>query len=139
MDDFIGVRDVIASERIESLSRRSNTRGLAQLVSHIGALALCTWALALTWGTWWMVPFFFAQGVLINFLFACQHETNHNTAFASRWLNIWVSRLCGLSCSTPATTRSCSILPIIVTPRLMTKIRSCWRDPRFDARVNIWR
>ena len=95
MDDFIGVRNVIASERIETLSRRSNRRGFIQLLSHVGALALCTWGLAVTWGTWWMIPIFFAQGVLINFLFACQHETNHNTAFASRWLNIWVSRLCG--------------------------------------------
>ena len=95
MDNFIGVRGVVASERLERLSRRSNTRGLIQLLSHLGGLAVCTCALMLLWGTWWTVPFFFAQGVLINFLFACQHETNHNTAFASRGLNLWVSRLCG--------------------------------------------
>ena len=38
---------------------------------------------------------FVLQGVLINFLFACQHECNHTTAFASNWLNLWVSRASG--------------------------------------------
>jgi fatty acid desaturase len=95
MDDFIGVRNVISSGRLERLSQRSDKLGLVQFVSHVGTLAICTWALLLTVGTWWAVPFFFVQGVLINFLFACQHETNHNTAFASRSLNTWVSRFCG--------------------------------------------
>ena len=95
MDDFIGVRNVISNQRLDDLTRRSNTKGLRQLLSHLGALAVCSYALLQLWGSWWAVPLFFVQGVLINFLFACQHETNHNTAFASRWLNLWVSRLCG--------------------------------------------
>ena len=95
MHNFVGVREVISNERITHLSRRSNYWGFIQLLSHLGALGVCTYALSLTWGTWWALPFFFVQGVLINFLFACQHETNHNTAFASKSLNTWVARLCG--------------------------------------------
>ncbi len=95
MDDFIGVRNVVSNERLDALSQRSNVKGLLQLLSHLGALAVCSYALLQLWGTWWAAPAFFVQGVLISFLFACQHETNHNTAFASRWLNLWVSRFCG--------------------------------------------
>ena len=95
MDDFVGVHDVIDSERLKVLSERSDWKGLLQLGSHLGALGVCTVTLSLTWGTFWMVPFFVLQGVLINFLFACQHECNHNTAFATRWLNLWVSRCAG--------------------------------------------
>ena len=103
MHDFVGVGDVVSNDRLAWLSRRSDRLGLCQLASHLGALALCSYGLFLTWGsTWWAAPLFFSQGVLINFLFACQHETNHNTAFSTRWLNTWVSRLCGFVLLYPA-------------------------------------
>ncbi len=95
MQDFIGVEGVMDRERLQALSRRSNARGLVQLASHLGVLAANTVALAYTWGTWWGVPLFILQGILINFLYAPQHEANHWTAFESKWLNDWVARLCG--------------------------------------------
>ena len=95
MDDFIGVRDVMAPERLEALSARSDTRGLLQLAGHASAIALTTWFMSLTWGSWWCVPFFLFQGLLLNFVYAPQHECSHYTAFKTRWLNVWVGRLCG--------------------------------------------
>ena len=95
MDDFIGVRDVMAPERLEALSARSDTRGLLQLAGHASAIALTTWFMSLTWGSWWCVPFFLFQGLLLNFVYAPQHECSHYTAFKTRWLNVWAGRLCG--------------------------------------------
>ena len=95
MHDFVGVEDVISKERLKELSMRSNGPAFRRLAEHFALIALNTAAMAWTWGTWWCVPFFMLQGVLINFLYAPQHECDHFTAFESRWLNILVARVCG--------------------------------------------
>ena len=95
MQDFVGVRGVMSPLRLRELSERSDFCGLVQLVSHLGAITLCTFVLAATWGTWWAIPFFVVQGVLLNFLYAAEHECYHTTAFRSPWLNVWVGRFCG--------------------------------------------
>jgi fatty acid desaturase len=95
VDDFIGVRGVMEPERLEALARRSDARGLAQLASHAGAIAVTVWMMELSWGTWGCVPFFLLQGLLLNYVYAPQHECSHYTAFKSRWINVWVGRLCG--------------------------------------------
>ena len=48
-----------------------------------------------TWGTWWCVPLFLLQGLLINFLYAPEHECDHFTAFRTRRLNEAVAFVCG--------------------------------------------
>ena len=96
MDDFIGVRGVIEPARLKELSKRSDTKGLIQLASHYGAIAVNTAALAATWGSWWCVPFFIFQGILINQLYAAEHECDHGTAFRTRWINVWAGRFSGL-------------------------------------------
>jgi fatty acid desaturase len=95
MDDFIGVRGVMRPRRLRELSKRSDIKGLAQLTSHYGAIAANTLALALTWGSWWCVPFFVFQGILINQLYAAEHECDHGTVFRTRWLNLWGARVSG--------------------------------------------
>ncbi len=95
MEGFVGVRGVIAPRRLRELSRRSDARGLIQTASHLGAIAASAAALAYTWGTWWGVPFFVLLGMLINQLYAGEHECYHGTAFRSRWLNDWFGRLFG--------------------------------------------
>ena len=95
MEGFVGVRGVIAPRRLRELSRRSDVRGLLQAGSHVGAIALTTAALAYTWGTWWGVPVFLLHGMLINMLYAGEHECYHGTAFKTPWLNDWVARLFG--------------------------------------------
>ena len=74
---------------------RSNGPAFRRLAEHFAAIGLNTAAMAWTWGTWWCIPFFMLQGVLLNFLYAPEHECDHFTAFESRWLNILVARICG--------------------------------------------
>ena len=89
MQDWIAAsgRKLVDGGRLKELSIRSDARGLLQLGSQLGALALTTTALALAWGSWWAAPAFLAQGILLNCLYAGQHEMSHWTAFRSRRLN----------------------------------------------------
>jgi fatty acid desaturase len=92
--DAIGIRSV-DREMVRRLSRRSNRRGLLQLAGHVGLLCatgLLVWA---TRGSLWLAPAVMLHGVTLNFLFCPLHESVHRTAFASRWVNDWVARLCG--------------------------------------------
>ncbi|MGH6953371.1 MAG: fatty acid desaturase [Alphaproteobacteria bacterium] len=95
MEGFIGVRGVLPARLLRELSQRSDVRGALQTASHFGAIGLATAGLALTWGSWWALPFFLVQGVLINMLYAAEHELYHGTAFKTRRLNDWFARLCG--------------------------------------------
>ena len=95
MHDWTGTENVIDRERLRELSERSNGPATLYLLSHVGAIALTTTGLYYTAGTWWCVPFFLLQGVLINYLYAPEHECDHFTAFKTRWLNVWVARICG--------------------------------------------
>lgn len=93
MDDFVGRKNLIETERLQALTQRSNLRGAIQTVSHFGAIAATGAGLYLSWGTLWAVPLFVLHGMLINYLFAAQHEFNHYTAFESRWLNDVFNRI----------------------------------------------
>ena len=85
MHDFVGVDGVISKERLKALSQRSDGRAALHLLSHFGAIALNTYALWYTQDSWWCVPFFMLQGVLINFLYA---STVHK--FPSTRLNCYL-------------------------------------------------
>ena len=87
MEDFIGRRDLLDPAELRALSARSDLRGLVQLGTHVLALGVSGFGLYASLGTAWVVPFFLAHGVLLNFLYAGQHEMSHWTAFRSRWLN----------------------------------------------------
>jgi len=95
VDDFIGRRGLLEPQRLKALSTRSTLRGALHMASHLGALAVTGWLLSQSWGAWWAVPLFIAHGVLINFLYAAQHELSHNTVFGPRWLNEWFGRAIG--------------------------------------------
>ena len=102
MQDFIGAKGVISTERLAELSTRRNWPGLVQLAGHFGAIAATSWGLSVNWGSWWSMPLFILQGILLNYLYAPTHECDHLTAFKSRWLNIWVARLCGFVIFNPS-------------------------------------
>ena len=95
MQDFVGVKGVMPRERLAELSERRDGPALLYLASHWGAIALNSVAMHYTWGTWWCVPFFLLQGLLINYLYAPEHECDHFTAFRTRWLNEAVAFVCG--------------------------------------------
>ncbi len=83
----------LSSKVLKPLSQKSDARGWLQAGSYLGAILLTTAALIFTWGTWWAVPFFMIQGILINCLYAGVHELSHNTVFKTRKLNEVFGRL----------------------------------------------
>ena len=95
MDDFIGRKNLIPKERLKELCKRSDLKGWAQTLSHFGAIALTGTGLYVTSDSYWAVPFFITHGILLNYLFAAQHEYNHYTAFKTRWLNDVFNRITG--------------------------------------------
>ncbi len=74
-----------------------------QTLSHVGAAAATGTALWFTLGTPWAVPIFLVHGVLLNFLYAGQHELSHWTVFRTAWLNEWVGRAFGFVVFYPRT------------------------------------
>lgn len=85
----------LGGETLRRLSRRSNSRGLLQLGAHLALLfasGLLVWA---SRGEWWLTAALLLHGIVLSFLFCALHESIHGTAFAARWLNAAVARLCG--------------------------------------------
>lgn len=95
MEGFVGRRGFIEPERLRALSARSDVRGAVQMAGHLGALAATATALHLAWGGWWTVPALLAHGVVLNFLYAAQHELSHSTPFRTRWVNEAFGRAIG--------------------------------------------
>lgn len=87
---------IIEKGLLRDLMQRSDIRGALQAGSHFGAIGLTGWVLWSTWGSWWAVPAFMVHGVLLNFLYAGQHELSHGTPFATKWVNVALGRLIGL-------------------------------------------
>jgi fatty acid desaturase len=80
---------------LRSLMKKSDRAGFIQLGSHLlalGASGLLLWTL---WGSWWGVPVFIIYGALINWLYAAQHESSHDTVFRTRWFNEVLGRFTG--------------------------------------------
>ncbi len=95
MEDYAARKNLIPPERLRELTVRSDWAGGVQAVSHFGAIGVTGALLLALWGTLWAVPVFVLHGMLINFLFAAQHECNHYTAFRTRWINDVINRITG--------------------------------------------
>ncbi|MGO9991206.1 MAG: fatty acid desaturase [Steroidobacteraceae bacterium] len=103
MDEVFARRDIIETATLRRLCVPSDAKGIAQAVSHLGAI-MCTGTLLwFALGTWWIVPIFMVHGVLINFLYAGQHELSHWTVFRTRGLNEWLGRAFGFILFYPRT------------------------------------
>jgi fatty acid desaturase len=103
VDEVFVRRDVIDAAKLRGLCVASNGAGALQTLSHVGAIAVTGTLLALVYGSWWAVPVFMVHGVLLNFLYAGQHELSHWTVFRTGWLNEWVGRLFGFVLFYPRT------------------------------------
>jgi fatty acid desaturase len=103
VDEIFVRREVIEPATLRRLCAPSDAKGMAQTASHLGALAVTGTLLWMSWSTWWAVPLFMAQGALLNFLYAGEHELSHWTVFRTRWLNEWVGRLFGFILFYPRT------------------------------------
>jgi len=103
VDEIFVRRDVIEGRRLRSLCVASNAKGAIQTLSHVGAIGLTGTLLWLTRGSVLAVPVFVIHGVLLNFLYAGQHELSHWTVFRTAWPNEWVGRLFGFVLFYPRT------------------------------------
>ena len=103
MDEVFARRDVIDSATLRRLCVPSNLRGAVQTLSHLGAIGVTGTLLWFSRGTLWAVPIFMMHGVLLNFLYAGEHELSHWTVFRTRALNEWVGRAFGFVLFYPRT------------------------------------
>jgi fatty acid desaturase len=94
--NYVHRLELLSSERLAVLRRRSDARAWLQLASHFGAVTATGALLHALWGTPWAAPVWLIHGILLNYLYAAQHELMHGTAFVSRWLNEFFSRITGI-------------------------------------------
>jgi fatty acid desaturase len=89
MEDWVSQRGqaLLEARTLKALSQRSDARGFLQLGSQLTALLLTGIGIWASWGTLWLPVLFIAHGILINCLYAAQHEMSHWTAFRTRRLN----------------------------------------------------
>ena len=95
MDENFALGPVVAPSRLRELTKKSDLKGAIMLASHLLAIIASGWLLWLAWGTWWGVPVFIVHGLMINYLYAAQHESSHDTVFRTRWVNEWLGRFTG--------------------------------------------
>lgn len=94
--EYVHRRELLQPERLAALSRRSDLRAWLQLGSHSGAVLATGALLHGVWGSLWAAPVFVVHGMLLNHLYAAQHEMMHRTAFATRGFNQLFSRITGV-------------------------------------------
>ena len=87
MATAFGSDKVIDRKTLMPFVKRTDRHGLINLAGHGAALGATGYLLALSLGTWWVVPAMLAHGFVMALLFAPTHECSHGTAFRSRWLN----------------------------------------------------
>ncbi len=97
MEASFSRRKLLEPAELRALNTRSDLRGGLQMASHLGAIVLVAWAHAQVMGTAWVLLTGFVLGVLLNFLYAAQHELSHATVFATRRLNELFGRLIGFA------------------------------------------
>jgi fatty acid desaturase len=96
-------REIVTSltqEQRDHLTGKSDLPGLPFLVLHLGGILVLGTLIAIEVPFWplLMIP----QGILIAFLFTLLHETIHQTAFRSIWLNEAVARIASFMLALPA-------------------------------------
>ena len=69
--------------------------GALQLGSHLSAIFATAWLHSAAMGSWLVLVTGFILGVLLNFLYAAQHELSHGTVFKTRKLNELFGRAIG--------------------------------------------
>ena len=102
MDKDFARPDLIGPDLRLALQRRSDIAGLRHLGLHAALICVSGAIVHLTRGSFWLAPALIVHGVALIFVFAPLHETIHRTAFASRWLNDAVARVCGTLILLPA-------------------------------------
>ncbi len=83
----------VPAKTLKALKGRSDMRGWLKVCTHLGVIAINSVLLLSFWGSWFAVPVFMIQGILINCLYAGVHELSHNTVFKTQRYNEIFGRL----------------------------------------------
>lgn len=95
MEASFSRRKLLEPAELRRLNERSDFYGGLQMASHWGVIAIVGYLHWLAMGTWLVVLTGFVLGVLLNFLYAAQHELSHATVFKTRKLNEVFGRIIG--------------------------------------------
>lgn len=95
MEASFSRRQLLTPTELRALTERSDLRGGVQMASHLGAIGLVALLHAQAMSTGWVWLTGAALGILLNFLYAAQHELSHATVFKTRKLNEWFGRAIG--------------------------------------------
>ena len=95
MEASFSRRKLLTPAELRELSERSDKQGALQMGSHAGAILLVGILHWQAMGTPWVWVTGFGLGVLLNFLYAGQHELSHATVFKTRKLNEVFGRIIG--------------------------------------------
>ena len=95
MEASFSRRKLVTPQELRALNERSDMKGGVQMASHMGAIAFLIILHAQAMGTAWVWLTGLALGVLLNFLYAAQHELSHATVFNTRKLNEVFGRIIG--------------------------------------------
>ncbi|WP_298258822.1 fatty acid desaturase [uncultured Litoreibacter sp.] len=95
MDATFSRRKLVTPQELRALNERSDMMGGIQMASHLGAIVVVMILHAQAMGSGWVWLTGLALGVLLNFLYAAQHELSHATVFKTRKLNEGFGRIIG--------------------------------------------
>ena len=95
MQESFSRRKLIEPSQLKKLNEKSDFIGFLQLFSHVFAIIIISILHYQAIGTWWFLVTGFCLGVLINFLYAAQHELSHGTVFKTFKINEFFGRIIG--------------------------------------------
>ncbi len=95
MDASFSRRKLLTPAELRALTERSDAYGWAQMASHWAAIAAFGVAHYYAMGSAWVLLTGAGLGILLNFLYAAQHELSHATVFKTRKLNEIFGRIIG--------------------------------------------
>ena len=72
---------------LKELTKKSDWAGIKHVAIYFLSLIIVGYCAYLTWGTWWSLLFFIIYGNIYSCIDSIWHETGHNTAFKSKFLN----------------------------------------------------
>lgn len=102
MENFIYRKDLVRSDTLLDLSRKSDSAGLKRLITHLFLIFACGFLVWSARGSWWIVPAWIVYGTVLVFVFSPLHECIHRTAFRSKRLNNGVAAIAGFILLLPA-------------------------------------
>ena len=95
MEESFSPRKLLQTNELKNLNQKSDLFGFLQLGSHVSTVIILAYAHGLALGSWWVLCTGALLGIVINFLYAGQHELSHWTVFKTKFLNEFFGRVIG--------------------------------------------